>query len=59
MLTQVCEDARPANDEELPSSYIEEYRYALVLFLLKLLCCFRKKKVVFLFSQLAAGETYI
>ncbi|KAL0375764.1 UNVERIFIED_CONTAM: F-actin-capping protein subunit alpha [Sesamum calycinum] len=26
---QVCEDARPANDEELSSSYIEEYRCAL------------------------------
>ncbi|XP_051125085.1 F-actin-capping protein subunit alpha [Andrographis paniculata] len=26
---QVCEDVRPANDEELPSSYIEEYRCAL------------------------------
>ncbi|KAK4491103.1 hypothetical protein RD792_001825 [Penstemon davidsonii] len=26
---QVCEDTRPANDEELPSSYIEEYRFAL------------------------------
>ncbi|KAL2490468.1 F-actin-capping protein subunit alpha [Abeliophyllum distichum] len=26
---QVCTDARPANDDELPSSYIEEYRCAL------------------------------
>ncbi|KAL8553940.1 hypothetical protein ACS0TY_002265 [Phlomoides rotata] len=26
---QVCDHARPANDEELPSSYIEEYRCAL------------------------------
>ncbi|KAL0348022.1 UNVERIFIED_CONTAM: F-actin-capping protein subunit alpha [Sesamum angustifolium] len=26
---EVCEDARPANDEELSSSYIEEYRCAL------------------------------
>ncbi|KAK4381810.1 F-actin-capping protein subunit alpha [Sesamum angolense] len=26
---KVCEDARPANDEELSSSYIEEYRCAL------------------------------
>ncbi|CAA3007069.1 F-actin-capping subunit alpha [Olea europaea subsp. europaea] len=27
-LKQVCTDARPANDDELPSSYIEEYRCA-------------------------------
>ncbi|CAH2055002.1 unnamed protein product [Thlaspi arvense] len=26
---QICTKVRPANDEELPSSYIEEYRYAL------------------------------
>ncbi|CAN8269651.1 unnamed protein product [Cochlearia groenlandica] len=26
---QICTKVRPANDEELPSSYIEEYRFAL------------------------------
>ncbi|KAL0387418.1 UNVERIFIED_CONTAM: F-actin-capping protein subunit alpha [Sesamum radiatum] len=29
VVLKVCEDARPANDEELSSSYIEEYRCAL------------------------------
>ncbi|KAL1549577.1 F-actin-capping protein subunit alpha-like [Salvia divinorum] len=28
-VNQVCRRARPANDEELPTPYIEEYRYAL------------------------------
>ncbi|KAH6805815.1 Phospholipid/glycerol acyltransferase family protein [Perilla frutescens var. frutescens] len=32
---QVCEYARPANDEELPSPYIEEYRYALDVEMIK------------------------
>ncbi|KAL6529451.1 hypothetical protein OROGR_015074 [Orobanche gracilis] len=32
---QVCEDARPAYDEELPSSFIEEYRCALDAELMK------------------------
>lgn len=32
---QVCENARPATDEELPSSYIEEYRYALDVEMIK------------------------
>lgn len=27
-IVQSCIDVRPANDEELPSAYIEEYRYA-------------------------------
>eukprot|EP01018_Ginkgo_biloba_P005576 Gb_14747 [translate_table: standard] len=32
---QVCTDVRPAADEELPTIYIEEFRYALVLELSK------------------------
>ena len=30
---QVCKEVRPATDEELPSSYVEEYRYTLITFL--------------------------
>eukprot|EP01018_Ginkgo_biloba_P011250 Gb_32658 [translate_table: standard] len=32
---QVCTDVRPAADEELPTIYVEEFRYALVLELSK------------------------
>lgn len=44
-IVQTCTDVRPADDEELPSAYIEEYRYAFMdpfwsstTFLLMALC---------------------
>lgn len=30
-LAQVCTEVRPATDEELPSAYVEEFRYPLLL----------------------------
>lgn len=30
---QACKEVRPATDEELPSSYVEEYRYKMIIFI--------------------------
>lgn len=32
-LVQVCTEVRPALDEELPSAYVEEFRYAFLSFM--------------------------